>query len=97
MCVKAAKHQIYGHNLPETVMGGGLDILGGRGGVFASTVGGVLISIIGTHLVSGEQRSCAQSFRCFAQIHPISHWFVFESAKQVLERSHLTAFAKPRH
>ena len=45
-------------------MGGGLEILGGRGGVFAST--------IGTHLVSGEQRSCAQTFLLlFAQMHPI--------------------------
>ncbi len=76
MCVKAQKHQIYGHNLPETVMGGGLDILGGRGGVFASTIGGVLVSIIGTHLVSGEQRSWAQNFLLFAQIQPISCWFV---------------------
>ena len=97
MCVKAQEHQIYGHNLPEKVMGGGLDILGGRGGVFASTIGGVLVSAIGTHLASGEQRSCAQNFLLFAQIHPFRAGLYFESAKQVLERSHLTAFAKPTH
>jgi hypothetical protein len=67
-------------------MGGGLDILGGRGGVFASTIGGVLVSAIGTHLASGEHKYT-----------PFRAGLYSESAKQVLERSHLTAFSKPTH